>query len=105
VDLVHAHKVFSSVPFMVTCCYWHEMVRVVGSGGWVAFDVVTERCLDNDAMRIWANSGIRNGAYPAVIPRQVAVSFFESNGFVLVGSFIVPMRPGSTELLVFKRIQ
>jgi hypothetical protein len=105
VDLVHAHKVFSSVPFMVTCCYWHEMVRVVGPGGWVAFDAVTERCLNNDAMRIWARSGIRNGAYPAVVPRQVALSFFESSGFVLAGSFIVPMRPGTTELLVFKKLR
>jgi hypothetical protein len=103
VDLAHAHKVFSSVPFMVTCCYWQEMVRVVGSGGWVAFDVVTERCLDNDAMRMWASSGIRNGAYPAVMPRQVALSFFEGNGFALAGSFIVPMRPGTTELLVFRK--
>jgi Methyltransferase domain len=101
-DLVHAHKVFSGVPFMVTCCYWHEMARVVRPGGWVAFDVLTERCLQGPAMHTWAASGIRNGAFPAVVPREVAVGFFAEKGFRLTGSFILPMPPGSTELLVFR---
>ena len=103
-DMVHAHKVFSGVPFMVTCCYWHEMSRVLGPGGWAAFDVVTERCLAGDTLRTWAESGTRNGSYPSVMPREVAVSFFTGKGFALAGSFIVPMPPGTTELLVFKRV-
>jgi hypothetical protein len=102
-DMVHAHKVFSSVPFMVTCCYWHEMARVIRPGGWAVFDVVTERCLSADAMLTWARSGIRNGPYPAVIPREVSVSFFAEKGFALAASFIVPMPPGTTELLVFRK--
>jgi len=102
-DMVHAHKVFSTVPFMVTCCYWHEMARVIRPGGWAVFDVVTDRCLGGDAMQTWAKSGIRNGSYPAVMPREVAVSFFAGKGFKLAGNFIVPMPPGTTELLVFKR--
>jgi len=102
-DMVQAHKVFSGVPFMATCCYWHEMSRVIGAGGWAVFDVVTERCLTGDALRIWAESGIRNGSYPSLVPREVAVSFFSGKGFTLAGSFIVPMPPGATELLVFKR--
>ena len=102
-DLVHAHKVFSTVPFIVTCCYWHEMVRVIRPGGWAVFDVVTERCLTGGAMQTWAKSGIRNGSYPAVMPREVAVSFFADKGLTLAGSFIVPMPPGTTELLVFKK--
>jgi hypothetical protein len=103
-DMVQAHKVFSGVPFMATCCYWHEMSRVIGPGGWAVFDVVTERCLAGDTLRIWAESGIRNGSYPSVMPREVAVSFFIGKGFTLAGSFIVPMPPGTTELLVFKRV-
>jgi hypothetical protein len=102
-DMVHAHKVFSTVPFIVACCYWHEMARVIRPGGWAVFDIVTERCLDGDAMLTWAKSGIRNGSYPAVMPREVAVSFFGRKGFTLSGSFIVPLPPGTTELLVFKR--
>jgi hypothetical protein len=58
-DMVQAHKVFSTVPFQATCCYWHEMSRVIGPGGWAVFDVVTERCLAGDTLRIWAESAIR----------------------------------------------
>jgi phospholipid N-methyltransferase len=102
-DMVHAHKVFSGVPFMVTCCYWREMARVIRPGGWAAFDVLTERCLVGEAMQIWAKSGIRNGSYPAVMPRETALRLFTGNGFTLAGSFVVPMPPGTTELLVFKK--
>jgi SAM-dependent methyltransferase len=102
-DMVHAHKVFSTVSFMVTCCYWHEMARVIRPGGWAVFDVFTESCLAGEAMQIWAESGIRNGSYPAVMPREIAVSFFTGKGFTLAGSFIIPMPPATTELLVFKR--
>jgi SAM-dependent methyltransferase len=102
-DMVHAHKVFSTVPFVVTCCYWHEMARVIRPGGWAVFDVVTERCLGGDAMQTWAESGIHNGSFPAVMPRDVAVSFFVGKGFTLSGGFIVPMPPGTTELLAFKK--
>jgi hypothetical protein len=103
VDLVHAHKVFSGVPLMVTICYWREMVRVIRLGGWAAFDVVTEPCLSVEAVQAWATSGIRNDSYPAAVPRGVAVEYFGANGFTLAGNFIVPMNPCTTELLVFKR--
>jgi len=102
-DMVQAHKVFSTVPFIVTCCYWHEMARVIRPGGWAIFDVITEHCLGGDTMQDWAKSGINNGSYPAVMPRAVAVNFFASKGFSLVDSFIVPLPPGATELLVFRR--
>jgi SAM-dependent methyltransferase len=102
-DLVHAHKVFSTVPFMVTCCYWQEMARVIRPGGWAVFDVMTERCLSKDSMLIWSRCGIRNGSFPAVMPREVAIDFFTSNGFTLASSFIAPLPPGTTELLLFKR--
>lgn len=102
-DLVHAHKVFSGVPFMVTCCYWREMARVIRLGGWAVFDVVTEQCLDVAAVLTWAKSGIHSGSYPAVVPRSVVEAFFASNGFTLAGSVIVPMNPGTTELLAFRR--
>ena len=101
--LVQAHKVFSGVPFMVTCCYWHEMARVIRPGGWAVFDIVTERCLEQNAMLDWARSGIRNGSFPAVMPREVVMNFFTQKGFSLASSDIAPMPPGTTELFVFKR--
>jgi hypothetical protein len=102
-DMVHAHKVFSTVPFMVSCCYWHEMARVIKRGGWAVFDVITERCLTSDMMEAWSKSGIRNGSFPAVMPRDVPVNFFTTNGFTLTASFQVPIPPGTAELLIFKR--
>jgi SAM-dependent methyltransferase len=103
VDLVHAHKVFSGTPFMVSMCYWQEMVRVLRPGGWAVFDVLTERCLTGDAVSTWIKSGIRNATYPAPVPRETVVSYFAGNGFTLAGSFIVPMPPGTTELLAFRK--
>ncbi len=102
-DLVHAHKVFSTVPFIVTCAYWREMVRVIRPGGWAVFDIMTERCLSGDAMEVWASSHVDNGSFPAAMPREVATRFFAAAGFALVGSVVVPMPPGVTELMVFKR--
>jgi hypothetical protein len=64
---------------------------------------VTERCLSVDTVESWAKSGIRNGSYPATMPRAVAEEYFGHNGFALSSSFIVPMNPGTTELLVFKK--
>jgi SAM-dependent methyltransferase len=103
IDLVQAHKVFSSVPFMVTCCYWHEMARVIEPGGWAAFDILTEDCLAPEAMSVWAKSGIRGGTYPAMVAREVALGFFLVQCFDLVGDFIVPMPPGTTKLLIFRK--
>jgi SAM-dependent methyltransferase len=102
-DLVQAHKVFSGIPFMATCCCWQEMARVIRPGGWAVFDVITERCLGGNAMEVWAKSGIRNASYPAVMPRESALKFFSGAGFRLLGSFIVPLAPGTTELMIFRR--
>ena len=102
-DLVHAHKVFSSVPFMVSCCYFHEMIRVIRPGGWAVFDIMTERCLTDGGLQTWARSGVRNGPFPAVMPRTVAEDLFTSHGFRCSGSKIVPMPPVSTELMLFQK--
>jgi methyltransferase family protein len=103
-DLVQAHKVFSTIPFIETCRYWPEIVRVSKPSGYVAFDIVTEHCLGAEVLRMWAESSVVNGSsYPAVMPRRVAVDYFESNGFTLVGTFVVPMGQGKTEVFVFKK--
>jgi hypothetical protein len=102
-DLVHAHKVFSSIPFLPTVKYWGEMARVARSGAYIAFDIMTEACLDTATLRKWAASGIDNGAYPAAMPRKVALEFFAETGCALVGSFTVPMGEGRTETFVFRK--
>ena len=102
-DLVHAHKVFSTIPFVATCAYWAEMARVTKQGGYVAFDIMTESCLDTETLRRWAASGVDNGTYPAAMPRQVAIDYFSDHSFELVGSFLVPMGAGKTEVLAFRK--
>lgn len=102
-DLAHAHKVFCSVPFMVTCCYCSEFVRVVRVGGWVVFDIMTEECLSPTALNSWASSRIRNGSFPAAMPVVVAKDYFESHGFSFIATKSIDMPPGKTTVLVFRR--
>lgn len=104
VDLVQAYKVFCSIPFVETCSYWSEMARVTRSGGFAVFDVMTEQCLDSETFQGWLSEETGNGAYPAIMPRSLAVGYFEGRGFELLGSFFVPMRPGRTETFVFRRL-
>jgi hypothetical protein len=103
VDLVQAHKVFSCTDLLATLHYWSEMARVAAPGGYVVFDVVTERCLSPEAIDRWVASGLQTGSYPAAVPRQSACRFFGSRGFRVTGSFTVPMGPGTTEVLAFRK--
>ncbi len=103
VDLVQAHKVFSGIPFLPTCLYWAEMARVARPGGYAAFDVISERCLDAPTLDKWLRSEIENGAYPAVVPRAVVTTYFDGQGFDLVGTAMIPIGPGTAELFVFRK--
>lgn len=102
-DLVQAHKVFSSIPFLPSACYWGEIARVTRPSGYAVFDLLTEDCLDPATLEKWRASGIENGAYPAVIPRNLAVSYFGHLGFELVGTPEIPFGPGTAQLFVFRK--
>jgi len=101
IDLVQAHKVFSITPFMTTCGYLAEMARVVKPGGFVVFDMITECCLDDDTLERWMLSGIGHCSYPAPIPREIVLRFFQKRGVSIAGSFKVPLGPGTTECMIF----
>ena len=102
-DLVHAHKVFNSIPFVETYSYWTEMARVARSGAHVVFDIMTEDCLDSSTLEKWVAEETGNGVYPAIMPRSLAIECFESRGFALVGTYIVPLGPGRSETFVFRK--
>jgi hypothetical protein len=108
-DLVQAHKVFSSIPTMPTFVYWSEMARVCRRGGHVVFDLMTEACLDSPTLQKWIDIGSSNEtypvqmAYPAAIPRRVAIDYLFSRGFDSVGTFQIAMGSGNTEVFVFRR--
>jgi hypothetical protein len=103
VDLLQAHKVFPCVTFLTTMSYFREMARVVRDGGKLVFDVVTEGCMDEDELEKWARSDLRLGSYPNLLPKQFVVDFFTRRGFILDGTFQIPMEPGKTECLVLTR--
>lgn len=103
VNIIQAHKVFINIPFLNTIRYWTEIVRVMRAEGFAVFDIMTERCLSPEATQLWAKSGIHNGSFPAVIPREVVVDYFNAHDFDLIGSFFAPMPPEKTEVFVFKK--
>jgi hypothetical protein len=104
IDLVHAHKVLSATPFIVTARYWCEMLRVTRPGAHIVFDAITENCLSPATVEAWARTGMPNAStYPATIPSIVVVNFFVAHGSKLVGTFRAPMPPGETEVFVFER--
>ena len=104
-DLVHAHKVFNSINLLATIRYWLEMGRVTRPGGFVVFDIISERCLDPASVLRWAASENDTGAYPATIPREVAINYFLSQRFELVGTYLAPLAHGTTEGLVFRKVE
>jgi SAM-dependent methyltransferase len=102
VDLVHAHKLFVYIPLVTTVGYLQEMARVVRPGGAVAFDIVTEDCMDESTTRTWVSEGV---TLYSMIPRQWTVDLLGRQGLTLLGSALVPMSGGRTELLVFRKQQ
>jgi SAM-dependent methyltransferase len=103
VDLVQAHKVFPGLSFLVSCCYFAEMARVVSPGGSVVFDIVTEECMDEETLQNWRKAKAGYQLYPSLMPRAYALDFFARQGLTLRGSFIAPMMPGKTECLAFTK--
>jgi len=99
VDLVHAQKVFVYLEFHTTAGYLQEMARVVRPGGAVAFDIVTEECLDDETVGEW----VRTASFFRPIPRGWVVEFMGRRGLTLSGSHFVPLPPITAELLVFRR--
>jgi hypothetical protein len=103
IDLVHAHKVFSSTNFLTTVSYLLEMMRVVCIGGKVVFDVVTEDCMDANTLDKWLSAGAAKWPFPSFMPKQYTVELFAHHGLKCVGDFLIPMAPGITQYFVFSK--
>jgi SAM-dependent methyltransferase len=100
VDLVHAQKVFVYLDFWTTAKYLDEMARVVRPGGTVAFDIVTEECLDEATLAYW----MEHGSIYRLVPRAWAIDFLSSRGLSYVGHHFPVLPPGTSELMVFRRL-
>jgi hypothetical protein len=101
VDLVHAQKVFVYLDFATLVGYLVEMARVVRVGGCVAFDVVTEPCLDDTTVATW----VSHGSFFRPVPRAWLIEFLQHRGLTYLGHHVAPLPPGCTELLVFRRTE
>jgi SAM-dependent methyltransferase len=101
VDLVHAQKVFVYTEFWTTASYLAEMARVVRPGGVVAFDIVTEGCLDDDVVSVW----IRDSSIYHPVPKAWVIDYLGRRMLEYLGSHFNSMPPGQSELLVFRRNQ
>jgi len=101
VDLVHAQKTFVYLEFYVTVGYLDEMARVVRPGGAIAFDLVTEDCLDDKILEVWT----QQGSIYRPVSRSWTIDYLQRRGLTLSGSYFAPLPPppGTTELLVFRR--
>jgi hypothetical protein len=104
VDLVHAYRLFPGLPFLITVSYFLEMARVARSGGWIVFDIMTERCFTGEHLEEWFKADPWEWAWaPHQICRDFAIGLFAGQGASLVGSFIAPHHPAVTECLVFRK--
>ena len=65
----------------------------------VAFDLVTEECMDDDTVATW----IANETMFRPVPRDWAISFLARRGLVYLDHHYNLMLPGRSELLVFRR--
>jgi len=100
VDLVHAHKVFVCLLFVVACGYFGEMIRIARPGGQIVFDLVSENCMPDMTLEKWIASQID---YPCMLPRNFVIDYFARRGCRLCASFFAPMVPGQSEYLVFAK--
>ena len=106
VDLVQAHKVFPGLPLLTTLSYFREMARVARNGGWIVFDVMTEKCFDAANLQAWFDANPWEWDWsPRMCSLRYVVDMFAGMGISAVGSFLVPLYPGVTECLVFRRIE
>lgn len=101
IDLLHTHKVLYGNSILTIFRYLMEMARVVKDDGVIVFDLMTAECVNNEIMSKWVESGVDHAH--SMTPRQVALDYYESQGFHCQGTFIVPMAPGLTEYFVFKK--
>jgi hypothetical protein len=104
IALVQAHKVFPATPFFVTVSYLREMARVVQPNGWIVFDIITESCVTAPRVQAWFDSDVFAWSWsPQLVSRDFAIKLFSDYSVSLVGHFFVPLYPGVTECLVFRK--
>jgi hypothetical protein len=102
VDLLHAQKVFVYLDFATMVGYFSEMIRVARPGGVIAFDIVSERCLDDEILEMWVNVG---HTLHRPIPREWVVDYFRRRDVTFIGDHRAILSGGKSDLLVFDAVE
>lgn len=100
VDIVHAHRVFPYLPFIIQCRYFIEMIRVARPGGRIVFDTISEDCMAEGVIQLWIND---DRSDPCMMPREFVINFFARRQCSLRSSFFIPFLPGKSEYFVFAK--
>lgn len=100
VDFLHAHGVFVYLPFLVSYRYWQEIWRVTKPGAQVAFDIISEACLDAQSVESWLDS---EHNYPCFLSEDYVMRTFLSQGFSFRGKFFNRYGEGRSLYLLFEK--
>jgi SAM-dependent methyltransferase len=104
VGLIQAHKVFHGLPLLVTLSYLREFARVVRDGGWVVFDIMTEKCFSKEHLDQWFEANPWEWPWaPHMCAFDFAIDLFAAQGIQLVGSFQIRNYPAVTECIVLRK--
>lgn len=100
VGLVFAAGVFVYIPFLNSFEYFLEMIRVCSPGGYIVFDIFSDKEWDEKTIEIWLRQKIY---YPVILPELKVVEFFKARGCELVDRFNAKRPPSHSTYLIFQK--
>ncbi len=100
IDQLHAHRVFMTIPAILSMGYFYEIARVLRSGGIAVFDMMGEECFDRETVLKWIADG---ATYPIFLPRASVIDLFKGLGLSLIDHFFVNIGAGKSEYLVLQK--
>ena len=101
IQLVHAHGVFASLKTITCLGHFKEFARITAPGGHVAFDIISEECVNDADVAAWLRTQLR---YVNFLSKPFLIEFFERHGLSLVEDFRFPLMVfGHSVYLVFAK--
>lgn len=97
--LIHAHGVFVYLSLLNSFHYFHEMIRVCASGGYIVFDFFAENAFTLPVIANWLKFPER---YPVILNEKKIIDFFSENGFTLIHQFSKKYGHSQSTYVIFK---
>lgn len=99
-DFVHAHGVFTYLPFLNSFEYFKEMIRVCKKNGTITFDFYSAELFDNNEIKKWLGTAER---YPVPVSAQTIKKYFADLGAAFLGEFENPYGHGFSTYHVYRK--